>query len=229
MLIVEDDRKTADTLALYLRHGGFRVTVSHDGADGLQRAQDNNFDVVLLDRMLPSLNGLAICQKLRLRSDVPILMLTARVAEHERLEGFDAGVDDYIVKPFSPREVVARVQAVLRRAGAKANAGLPVVRVGPLTLDTESNEAAWNGNPLQLSPTEFRLLLALAQAPARVFSREELAVRVLSSRTDAFVRTIDVHVMNLRRKVDTGDAEHSVISTVFGIGYRLSPHLTRRG
>ena len=227
ILIVEDDIKTADTLALYLRHGGFRVVLAHDGAAGLRLAVAGGVDLVLLDRMLPALDGVELCRRVREVSDVPILMVTARVAEHDRLDGFAAGVDDYITKPFSPREVLARVQAVLRRAGAQRARSVGVVRIADLVLDPTANLASVSGRPLALSPTEFKLLLTLARAPTKVFSRDELSARVLKGGDNAAERTVDAHVKNLRRKLDHGRSGESMIVTVFGMGYRLAADQTR--
>jgi DNA-binding response OmpR family regulator len=228
ILVVEDDPKTLDTLALYLRHGGYRVTGARDGKEGLRLATEGAFDLVILDRMLPGMDGLEICRRIRLTSDVATLMVTAMVAEAERLQGFNAGVDDYITKPFSPREVLARVQAVLRRAQTQRQRARGLLRLGELVVDIEANLARLGPDELKLSPTEFRLLHVLVGAPTRVFSRDELAERVLRGRGDADLRTVDAHVKNLRRKLDAGRPGDSLIATVFGRGYRLSQELLRR-
>jgi two-component system response regulator BaeR len=229
ILVVEDDYKTADTVALYLRHAGFAIAIARDGADGLARALAEPFDLVILDRMLPGMEGVEVCRRIRERSAVPVIVLTAVAGEHDRLDGFDAGADDYVVKPFSPRELVARVQAVLRRAEAKAERDAGVLRVGPLVLDDGAHAATDAGRDLQLSPTEYRLLRALAAAPGRAFSRRELVDRALDPESDADERVIDSHVKNLRRKLrETIDGTRSgeaggrpAIRTVFGVGYRL--------
>ena len=221
ILVVEDDFRTADTVALYLRHAGFQVAVAHDGEVGLERALRESFDLVVLDRMLPGVDGDRICARIRSSSAVPIIMVTARVGERERLEGFDLGADDYLVKPFSPRELVARVRAILRRAELRAERDRGVVRAGSLSLDPEAAEAWDGGRRLDLSPTEFRLLQTLAAAPGRVFSRRELIDRALPGEGSATERTVDAHVKNLRRKLDPPDATRSRIRTVLGRGYQL--------
>lgn len=220
ILVVEDDFRTADTIALYLRHAGFRVAVAHDGKAGLERATREPFDLVVLDRMLPGVEGDRICERIRSSSTVPVIMVTARVGERERLEGFDLGADDYVVKPFSPRELVARVRAVLRRVALGRERARGVVRAGSITLDPETHEA-WRGpRRLELSPTEFRLLHALAAAPGRIFSRRELVDRALPGH-DVTERTVDAHVKNLRRKLDPDRERPSRIRTVTGRGYQL--------
>jgi two-component system, OmpR family, response regulator BaeR len=228
ILIVEDDPKTLDTLALYLRHGGYRVTGARDGREGLRLATEGAFDLVILDRMLPGVDGTEICRRIRASSDVATVMITAMVAESDRLDGFGAGADDYITKPFSPREVLARVNAVLRRSRLQRQRSSGLLRLGDLLVDIEANIARIGPHDLKLSPTEFRLLHVLAGAPTRVFSRDELAERVLRGRGDADLRTVDAHVKNLRRKLDAGRTGESLISTVFGRGYRMSTELLRR-
>ena len=228
MLVVEDDTKTADTISLYLRHEGFRVTIAPDGVVGRHRVGAEQFDLVILDRMLPGADGLEVCRHLRSHADTPVIMLTAMVDESERLEGFAAGVDDYVIKPFSPRELVARAHAVLRRAGVQRDRRDGSLRLGTLYL-AESTREAWLGTrALGLSPTEFRLLWTMAAAPGRVLSREELAGRALRSRGESDLRTVDAHVKNLRRKLDPGAAADTFIETVFAAGYRLLAGAFRR-
>ncbi|NOT09331.1 MAG: response regulator transcription factor [Gemmatimonadales bacterium] len=227
ILVVEDDGKTADTVSLYLRHAGFKVAVAPNGLEGLRRATAEPFDLVILDRMLPGLSGEEICRRLKSAADVPVIILTAMVEEEDRLDGFKAGVDDYVTKPFSPRELVARVRAVLRRAGGSKERGGDTVRVGALVLDQDAREAWLGDRALELSPTEFRMLTVLARAPGKVFPREELAERILREGSEADIRTVDAHVKNLRRKLDRGGSD-SCIMTVFGVGYRLSAEACRR-
>ena len=224
ILVVEDDRKTADTVALYLRHEGFEVTLTANGSEGARLGAELPFDLCVLDRMLPGADGLTICRAIRERSSVPVIMLTAMVSEEERLQGFAAGVDDYVTKPFSPRELMARVRAVLRRTHLQREARVGIVRVGGLILDHERREARLHDRTLDMSPTEFRLLYVLAKSAGRVFTRDELAERALPEGSEATARTIDAHVKNLRRKLDGEDASEraSHIDTVFGVGYRLN-------
>ena len=227
VLLVEDEPKTADTVALYLRHGGFRVTVSRDGAEASAMLSASRFDLIVLDRMLPGLDGLALARQARATADVPIIMLTAMVHEDDRLDGFEAGVDDYVSKPFSPRELVARCQAVLRRAELQRERDAGGVRIGSLFIPAEASEAFVAGVRIALSPTEARLLQILARAGGRVVSRDDLAERGLRGGVEAGARTVDVHVKNLRRKLEAAGV--SCVETVFGVGYRLATGALRRG
>ena len=219
ILLVEDDVKTADTVALYLRHGGHRVAVERDGVGGLERVTTEVFDLVVLDRMLPRLDGGEVLKRMRRVTDVPVILLTAMAGERDRLDGFRAGADDYVTKPFSPRELVARVDAMLRRTGVSGRRGR-VVQVGQLRLDPEAHWARVGPELLDLSPTEFRLLRCLAEAHHRTFTRAELVDRALSGDPDD--RVVDSHVKNLRRKLSAVGADPGWIRTVFGRGYQLA-------
>ena len=221
VLVVEDDRKTASSIALYLRHAGFGVAVAHDGARGLEMARAGGFDLLLLDLMLPSVNGLDVCRKLRKESKVPVIMLTAMTAEDDRVRGLDLGADDYITKPFSPRELMARVRAVLRRSPPGGQPAEDVLRSGDLRVNVTRHEVHCAGQPLELTPTEFRLLEALIRAPHRAFTREELAERACGPDFVGLDRTVDAHVMNLRRKIEPDRSTPRLIQTVFGVGYKF--------
>jgi DNA-binding response OmpR family regulator len=224
VLVVEDDPKTRSTLVLYLEHAGFLVTEAADGRTALAVAAQERPDLVVLDRMLPGLDGLEVCRRLRADAPLPVIFLTARATEDDRLEGLDLGADDYVVKPFSPKELVARVRAVLRRA---PGAGLPeALTVGDLTLDPARGVAVVAGREAKLTGREFRLLAALARAAGRVLSREELVARAFGDDYDGFDRTVDVHVANLRRKIEDDPSTPTRVVTVFGLGYRLD---VRRG
>ena len=220
-MIIEDDRVVAETLELYLAQAGFEVATERTGPTGLERARQPGVALVILDWMLPGLSGYDLCRPLRAVSAVPIVMLTARAAEDDRVRGLKAGADDYVSKPFSPREVVARVQAVLRRAGTHLEVdGGPTLRFGDLEVDGWRREARLQGDRVALTPTEFRLLEALAQSPSRTFTRDELVARVFGPDYDGLDRTVDSHVTNLRRKLG---AKHGrrYVTTVHGAGYRL--------
>jgi DNA-binding response OmpR family regulator len=219
VLVVEDDPKTRQTLVLYLEHAGFAVAQAADGPAALAQAALVRPDLVVLDRMLPGLDGLEVCRRLRADGPLPVIFLTARATEEDRLEGLDLGADDYVVKPFSPKELVARVRAVLRRA---PGAGLPeALTVGDLTLDPSRGVAIVAGRAAKLTGREFRLLAALARAPGRVLSREELVQRAFGDDYDGFDRTVDVHVAHLRRKIEDDPSAPTRVMTVFGAGYRL--------
>ena len=224
VLIVEDDPVVVETLTTYLRHAGFEVTATGDGADGLARAQAPDVAMVILDWMVPGMNGPEVCRRLRAVSTVPVLMLTARTAEDDRIRGLDTGADDYVPKPFSPREVVARVQALLRRsptAHGGVRATRPPTTVGDLEVDHFRREVRAAGTQVVLTPTEFRLLEALASHPGRAFTRDELLARAFGPDYDGLDRTVDTHVTNLRRKLAAA-AGRSLIQTVHGVGYRLT-------
>ena len=214
VLIVDDDPKVCETLDRYLAHAGYATASALDGAKALELAQTFAPDLVVLDLMLPRIGGLEVCRMLRETSAVPIIMLTAKTTEHDKLTGLSLGADDYLTKPFSPRELVARVEAVLRRSGTMEKT--PRVIAGTLTIDPERCEVRVDGAPITITATELRLLLAMARAPGRVFRRDELARLALGDDFEGLDRTIDAHIKNLRRKVGA-----DAIATVFGIGYKL--------
>lgn len=220
IVVVEDDRVVAETLRLYLEHAGFRVLVAADGRDGLELALRGHTALVLLDVLLPSLDGREVCRRLRAASSVPIVMLTARTAEQDVVAALEAGADDYIGKPFRPAEVVARVRALLRRRPPPDDTGkAPALRIGEMEIDLWSHRVRLAGREVALTPTEHRLLATLARQPGRAFSRDELA-RALAPQREAQDRTIDSHVNHLRRKIEVPGGM-SYILTVPGVGYRL--------
>jgi len=221
VLVVEDDAVVADTLRVYLERAGYTVECLRDGAAAAASALRPEVALVVLDWMIPRLSGQEVCRRVRAASNVPILMLTARTSEDDRVAGLDSGADDYVPKPFSPREVVARVQALLRRAGPGAAAAPPLpMRAGDLEVDGFRREARVAGERLALTPSEFRLLEALAGQPGRTFTREELVARAFGPDYDGLDRSVDTHVTNLRRKI-AGHTDRRVIHTVHGVGYRL--------
>ncbi len=224
VLVVDDDPNVVELARLYLERDGYRVLTALDGADGLASAREERPDIVVLDVMLPRLNGLDICRALREESQVPIIMLTARVEEEDRLTGLELGADDYITKPFSPRELAARVRAVLRRSGSDGTASGPsTLSAGPVEVDHRYRRVRVNGAEVRLTPTEFRLLALLMRQPGRTFTRDEIIDRVLDDDFDGFDRTVDAHVSSLRRKLGSTDSSAArLIQTVYGSGYRLS-------
>jgi two-component system response regulator BaeR len=217
ILIVEDEPKIAGLLADYLQAmGGYRTDVLTRGDAVLAQVRAAPPDLVLLDLMLPGLDGIEVCKQIRAESDVPIIMVTARVEEIDRLLGLELGADDYVCKPFSPREVVARVKAVLRRAGGAAAA------TDDLFIDEDRFLASWSGKRLNLTPVEFALLKTLAAHPGRVFSRDQLMNAMYSDYRVVSDRAVDTHIKNLRRKLaDAGDGRE-VIESVYGLGYRYA-------
>jgi len=214
VLIVEDEPKIATLLRDYLAASSYRVSMLESGEGAIEWVRMHAPDVILLDLMLPGTDGLAICRGVRAFSSVPILMVTARVEEIDRLLGLELGADDYICKPFSPREVVARVRAVLRRAAAPAMTDPP-----PIELDEDRFEVRVRGKPLVLTPVEFRLLRKLSAQPGRVFSRTQLIDALYVDHRVVSDRTVDSHVKNLRRKLTDGGVDP--IGSVYGVGYRF--------
>ncbi len=222
ILIVEDDKKTASLLSLYLEREGFETVVAYDGQQALELARRHNPIFVILDLMLPRVDGWEVCRQLRQSSDVPILILSAREEEVDRVSGLTLGADDYVVKPFSPRELVARVKAILRRGRLATDKGNRPLSFRGLVLNQEKRKVTLNGNPVLLTSHEFNLLEALMNSPGRVFTREELLAH-LYPRHEAVVidRVVDVHIGKLRQKIEKDPANPKYILTVRGIGYQF--------
>lgn len=224
ILVVDDERKILSLVRAYLEREGYRVIEATDGHQALEAFQRGTPDLIVLDLMLPEVDGLEVCREIRRTSEVPIIMLTARDEDADKLIGLELGADDYITKPFSPRELVARVRAVLRRTRPVETlvSSLARLTLGDLVLDEERFEAACHDHPLALTPAEFRILAALARSPGRVLSRTQLLDIALGETYEGYERTIDVHIKNLRRKLATaGAGEGCTIVTVYGIGYKL--------
>jgi len=220
ILIVEDEAKIVRTLRLYLQQAGFDVVAVPDGSQAIPAFRSERPDLVLLDLNLPGQDGLDVCRALRRDANVPVIMITARIDEADRLIGLELGADDYIVKPFSPREVVARVRAVLRRV-ATVQKGADTIRAGDLLLDL-AGYRAWLGDyPLNLTQSEFGVLTALARNGGRVLSRPQLLDETLGMADEGYERSIDQHIKNLRRKMKEVAVETEIIQTVYGVGYRL--------
>jgi two-component system response regulator RegX3 len=220
ILLVEDDEAMQYVIARTLESEGFDVERAADGEAGLASARARQFDVVLLDWMLPKLSGIELCRTLREESSVPIIMLTARDAEVDRVLGLELGADDYVAKPFSNAELVSRIRAVLRRRELDRERPR-LARVGALVLDPGRHRVEVAGEPVQLTPTEFRLLALLASEPERVFTREEIMRHLWESAYVGDPRTVDVHVRNLRRKIERDPGRPARLATVRGIGYQL--------
>lgn len=221
IVVVEDDAVVTETLTLYLEQAGFRVASATTGPAGLGMALEPDTALVILDLMIPGMSGTEVCRRLRERSTVPIIMLTARASENDRVAGLELGADDYVPKPFSPREVVARVQALLRRTAGGATAAPAPIAVGDLEIDTWARVARVSGRDVALTPTEFKLLETLGNSPGRAFTRDELLARAFGPGYDGLDRTIDVHITNLRKKIEADEGARYV-HTVHGVGYRLA-------
>jgi DNA-binding response OmpR family regulator len=207
---------------LYLENDGHKVLCAYDGVQALRLAREERPHLIVLDLMLPGLDGLEVCRTLRTESDVPVIMLTAKTTEGDKLTGLELGADDYVTKPFSPRELAARIKVVLRRTASEAlEQGPAQVAYGDLKMDFRQHSVIVAGRPVDLTPTEFRLLGALVREAGQVLSREQLIEKVLGLDFDGFDRTIDVHILNLRRKLSDDPARPRYIKTVYGVGYRF--------
>jgi two-component system alkaline phosphatase synthesis response regulator PhoP len=220
VLVVDDDIKTVELVKLYLNRDGYRVLTAYDGIEALRLARENHPDLIVLDLMLPGMDGLEVCRTLRSESDVPIIMLTARTTDQDKLTGLELGADDYMTKPFSPRELAARVRTVLRRLPGER--GPAQVRQGELIVDFHKHEATLATRPLNLTSVEFKLLGVLAREPGRVFSRAQLIEQAIGPDFEGFDRTIDVHILNLRRKLEPDPSRPRYVKTVYGVGYKFS-------
>ncbi len=222
VLLVEDDERLARLTSRYLQEHGVVVTVAHSGTDALVEASRHVFDVVLLDLMLPGRDGLEVCRELRGRTDVPIIMVTARGEEADRVLGLESGADDYLPKPYSSRELLARIRAQVRRARGKAGPATQPVHAGRLTLDPRSLRATLDGKVLSLTTYEFGLLRVLAERAGRVLSREQLLDLVKGSAEEVFDRSVDVHIFRLRQKLEVDPRNPTLLKTVRGAGYMLA-------
>jgi len=219
VLVVDDDENIVQLVKMYLERDGYQVTTAYDGVDAIELSRRTRPDIVVLDLMLPGVGGLEVCREMRRESSVPIIMLTARTTETDKLTGLDMGADDYVTKPFSPRELLARIRAVLRRVPGADDLGPEEIRLGPLTLYPRRFQLELDGRPVRLTPTEFNLLMTLAQLPGQVFSRGQLIEKAFGYDFDGFERNVDVHITSLRRKLAPDGGRF--IKTVYGLGYKL--------
>jgi DNA-binding response OmpR family regulator len=222
ILVVEDERNIASFVAMYLKNARYQVDIARDGAEALQKADSINPDLVVLDLMLPGTDGLELCRWIRSRSRLPVIMLTARGEESDRIVGLELGADDYVTKPFSPRELAARVRTVLRRAEQDAPADERLSYDG-LVIDSGSREVTRGNEPLRLTAREFDLLWFLASHPRRVFSREHLMRRVWGYSAALDTGTVTVHMRRLREKIEDDPSHPRHLETVWGVGYRFAP------
>lgn len=222
VLVVDDERKIVELVRTYLEKDGYRVLVAYDGLQALEIARQKRPDLIVLDLLLPGLDGLDVCRILRAESSVPIIMLTAKSTEDDRLFGLDLGADDYVTKPFSPRELMARIRAVLRRSGETPSPETAEIRLGDLRIDRRGHEVWRQGQLVSLTPTEFKLLLTLAEEPGRTFTRLELLDRVFGYDFEGFERNVDVHIKNLRKKIEPDPQNPTYIQTVYGVGYKMA-------
>lgn len=221
ILVVEDDPMTVELIKTYLEKEHWQVILANNGRDALDLARERQPDLVILDLMIPRVDGLDVCRILRSSSDVPIVMLTARTTEDDILLGLELGADDYITKPFSPRQLVARVRTALRRTRTLQRDTAENMNFGALSISLIRHEVQYEQQPITLTPREFKLLVIMAREPGRVFSRQQLLEGAFGPDTESLERTVDYHIMNLRRKLDDAQAT-GYIQTVFGVGYRFT-------
>lgn len=227
ILVIEDDRDIAHLVQMHLRDIGYRVTVSHNGQQGLELAMTQPFDLIVLDLMIPGMDGLEVCRRLRARPPyTPILMLTAKSTELDRVLGLEVGADDYLTKPFSIRELIARVKALFRRVDALAaqpEAAPPeVLRIGDLSIDSERRKVALRGKAVDLTAKEFALLLLFARHPGKVYTRTQLLDQVWNYGHDGYEHTVNSHINRLRAKIEQDPAQPDYIRTVWGVGYKFA-------
>lgn len=223
ILIVDDNEKIVDLVQAYLEKDGYAVLTAYDGLQALELARHRRPDLIVLDLLLPGVDGLDVCRVLRAEgNEVPIIMLTAKTTEADKLIGLELGADDYVTKPFSPRELVARVRAVLRRVGERTDQGPSEIQRGDLVVDFVRHEVRVQGAPVHLTPTEFRLLEVLIREPGRAFTRLDLLDRVFGYDFEGLERTVDVHVMNLRKKIEPDPSQPIYVQTVYGVGYKFA-------
>jgi two-component system OmpR family response regulator/two-component system phosphate regulon response regulator OmpR len=227
ILLIDDDKRLADLLKKYMDGHGYTLSVANNAHEGLRLLRGHEFEAVLLDIMLPDGDGLEVCKKIRMESSIPILMLTARGADEDKIIGLELGADDYIAKPFNPRELVARVKAVLRRKGAtKWEGDLALIEFPDFQLNPSNQKLIVRGNEIELTSAEFRLLKILCSNPGRVFTRERLMDLVQNRDFDGIDRSIDVHISRLRNKIEVDPKKPRWIKTVWGSGYRFEPSTT---
>jgi two-component system response regulator RegX3 len=222
VLVIDDELAIRDSVAYALRSEGYEVEEAVDGDTGLEQALSGNHDVVVLDLMLPGMSGTEVCRRIRAETAIPIIMLTAKGAELDRVLGLEVGADDYVTKPFSMAELIGRIRAILRRLELDRTGPAGKLRVGSLELDPMRHEASVDGEPKRLTPSEFKLLLLLAEEPDRVFSRREIMQHLWDSEYVGDQRACDIHISNLRQKLERDPARPERIVTVRGVGYKLA-------
>jgi DNA-binding response OmpR family regulator len=221
ILVVDDEQRLVSVVKAYLEQEGFRVVTASNGRDAIHVARKEKPDLIILDIMMPEMDGYEFLRIHRKERETPIIMLTARVADDEKVIGLELGADDYVTKPFKPRELIARVRAVLRRAG-KTEPTAEIIRVGKITLDRDCHTVSVEDEFIDLTPSEFDLLATLMSSPGRAFSRLDLLDRLQGTAYEGYERTIDVHIKNLRAKIEDDPRDPHYVETVYGVGYRFS-------
>lgn len=225
ILVVDDEPKLVSVVRGYLEQAGYEVVTAGNGREALFAARDHQPDLIVLDMMMPVMDGLSFLREYQKEGSAPIIALTARVDETDKILGLEMGADDYITKPFSPRELTARVRAVLRRTGGGAQPESKLLRAGNLLLDEDAHIVKLNNAQIELTPMEYNLLYTLMSHPGRAYSRMELLEHAQGFAYDGYERTVDVHIKNLRKKIETDPSQPEYVLTVFGVGYRFNPNL----
>jgi DNA-binding response OmpR family regulator len=223
LLVVDDDEKILKVLTAYLLKAGYEVVTAQDGLEAVQKTEQDKPDAILLDVMLPWLDGIGVCKEIRRTSDIPIIMLTARDTETDRIIGLEIGADDYLTKPFSPREVIARIRAIMRRVkpSERKNHDERILRTSDISLELDSHTVKVKGLPVEVTPTEYKLLELFLAHPGQVFTRLQLIENVQGYVFEGYERTVDSHIKNLRKKLGDSSGEPHYIKTVYGVGYKL--------
>lgn len=219
ILIIEDEKKIAEILRLYLEREGFTITQATTAKDALSLVKKNIPDLIILDLILPDMDGEELCRMIKKNYDIPIIMLTAKSSEDEKVKGFEAGADDYVVKPFGPKELIARIKARLRDTAKTERLSF---NKGELIIDTRNHEVLKGGKPVELTNTEFKILLLLARRPGQVFTREEIISSVFGYDFEGYDRTVDAHIKNIRHKIESDPREPAFLRTVYGAGYKFA-------
>lgn len=222
VVIVDDDEKLTKLLQMYFEKEGFITWVAHEGFEAIKLIREKKPDIIMLDLMLPGIDGWEICRRVRRETDIPILMLTARDEETDRLIGLEMGADDYVTKPFSPREVVARAKVILRRSKKNAPLRTDAIKIGNLSINYERHEIRTDGDLIDVTPTEFKIIELLTTNPGRVYTRLHIVEFIQEYAFDGYERTIDAHIKNLRRKMEDNPKEPQYILTVYGVGYKFA-------
>ncbi|MFC2031995.1 response regulator [Chloroflexota bacterium] len=221
ILVVDDEKRIVEIVQAYLERDGYQVITAYDGRSALELARNNSPDLIILDLMLPEVSGWDVCRELRRESDVPIIMLTARDGTTDKIIGLELGADDYVTKPFDPKEIISRVRAVLRRSEGKAAVSKAILNVGDIIIDTEKRLVHRGGQNIDLTPIEFELLRVMTENPGRVYSRMYLLDKIQGDAYEGYERTIDSHIKNLRKKLELDPEHPRYIITVYGVGYKL--------
>jgi len=220
ILVVDDEKKITDILKAYLEREGYQVSAAYDGSSALESMRKNPPDLVVLDLMLPGISGWDVCRQLRRDSNIPVIMLTARDETAEKIIGLELGADDYVTKPFDPKEVVSRIKAVLRRSTGSISPK-SIISIGDITIDLQKHLVTIRGETVELTPNEFELLRVLSESPGRVFTRMQLLDETQGDAYEGYERTIDSHIKNLRKKIEPDPEKPAYIITVFGVGYKM--------